>query len=212
MKELYARFATFEAGHECEKEEAKEIFIIGQYYKVDKVDMGGSHTDIYLKGFEGYFNSVFFKFYIRDKFGKFVKHDIFEDPDYNPYIKKKTYTFTGVDGKERTFNIGDLVIDSDGEIGKIVDFCCCSKCKERGFYEVLVEYQKAEDCKIDYITVYAYERNFTGQYKIGNEVFGEKPKKEDIEAHISRFEKYISEYTNYLDNYKQLLDDLYTEK
>lgn len=213
MKELYARFATFDAGHQCQKEEAKELFIIGQYYKVDKVDMGGSHTDIYLKGFEGYFNSVFFKFYIRDKSGKFVKHDIYEDPDYNPYIKRKTYTFTGVDGKERTFNVGDLVIETNGRIGEIVDFCCCYKCKERGFYEVLVKHQcKVDDYDTDYITCYAYERNFSGYYKIGNELFGEKPTKEDVVSLISEFENYIKKYSEYIDNYKNLLENLYPDK
>lgn len=86
MKELYARVVTFDAGHDWQQIAMKDLFIIGQYYKVENVSMGQSITNIFLKGFKGCFNSVFFKFYVRDEYGKFVKHDIFADPYYNPYL------------------------------------------------------------------------------------------------------------------------------
>ena len=44
--------------------------------------MGQSYTDIVLKGIKGAFNSIHFLFVDED--GK--PHDIFSDPNYNPYI------------------------------------------------------------------------------------------------------------------------------
>ena len=156
--------------------------MVNQFYKVENVDMGQSHTSITLKGINGSFNSVMFEFYelINDEF---VTYDIFADPDYNPYIKRKTYTFTAVDGKERTFNVGDLVIDSDGIIGRITHICTCSKCKERGFCEPSITLDGIDE-KTDYISYYSFKDNFRSYYKIGDEVFGEKPSKENIDSII----------------------------
>lgn len=85
MVNLYAKYENPNNGTEYDQEEAKELFILNQYYKVDNVDMGQSRTYITLKGINGSFNSVLFEFYelISDEF---VKYDIFADPDYNPYI------------------------------------------------------------------------------------------------------------------------------
>ena len=38
------------------------------------------------------------------------------------------------------FKIGDEVITSTGEIGRIVGICTCDLCKRRGFYEPRVEF------------------------------------------------------------------------
>lgn len=62
MKQLYAKYVNDNAGREDEREEAKELFIFHQFYPVEKIDMGQSHTSVTLKGFKGSFNSVFFEF------------------------------------------------------------------------------------------------------------------------------------------------------
>lgn len=99
MKQLYAKYVNDNAGREDEREEVKELFIFHQFYPVEKIDMGQSHTNVTLKGFKGVFNSVFFEFLFYDtQTGIWIPHDIFADPDYNPYIKRKEYTFTGKDG------------------------------------------------------------------------------------------------------------------
>lgn len=209
MVDLYARYEHPNNGTDCDKEKTKELFILNQYYKVDNVEMGQSHTNIYLKGFNGSFNSVMFEFYelVNDKF---FKYDIFKDPDYNPYIKRTSYVFVGVDGEKREFNVGDLAISSSGRISKIITFCTCSRCKERGFYELYTE--RFIDGDEDYITNYEYESNFKGYYAIGNEIFGKKPKKEDVLSIIKELEDEISSLNGYIKEYKKLLKGLYGEK
>ena len=209
MVNLYARYEHPNNGTDCDKEKTQELFVLNQYYKVDNVEMGQSHTNIYLRGFNGSFNSVMFEFYelVNDKF---FKYDIFKDPDYNPYIKRTSYVFVGVDGEKREFNVGDLAISSSGRISKIITFCTCSRCKERGFYELYTE--RFIDGDEDYITNYEYESNFKGYYAIGNEIFGKKPKKEDILSIIKELEDEISSLNGYIKEYKKLLKGLYGEK
>ena len=207
MVNLYAKYENPNNGTDYDKKEAKELFVVNQFYKVENVDMGQSHTSITLKGINGSFNSVMFEFYelINDEF---VKYDIFADPDYNPYIKRKTYTFTAVDGKERTFNIGDLVINSGGRIGKITHICTCSQCKERGFYEPSAEMYDIDETT-DYISLYTFKDNFRSYYKIGDEVFSEKPSKDNIIACISEIDDKIRTLEFYKQEYNKVIDDLY---
>lgn len=56
---------------------------VGKEYGVAMVSMGGCYTNIWLEGFSRAFNSVNFDFF---KDGK--PHDIYKDPDYNPYIRR----------------------------------------------------------------------------------------------------------------------------
>lgn len=207
MVNLYAKYENPENGTDYDKNEAKKLFVLNQFYRVDNVEMGQSRTYIKIKGFNGSFNSVMFEFYeLID--GEFVQYDIFKDPNYNPYIKRETYTFTGVDGKKRTFKVGDLLITSSGGLGRITDICNCSRCKERGFYEpsfINLDADEDSDC----ISIYDYEQNFKWYYKIGNEVFGEKPKKENILSIIKEFEKKISSLNGYIKEYKKFLNSLY---
>ena len=56
---------------------------VGKEYLVEDVSMGQSYTSVYLKEIPGVFNSVNFDFF---KDGK--PHNIFKDPDYNPYIRR----------------------------------------------------------------------------------------------------------------------------
>lgn len=68
------------------------------------------------------------------------------------------------------FKIGDEVIMSTGEVGRIIDICTCNKCKERGFYEPTVEVEIGNDAI--YITDNDKRNNFSSFYKIGDQVFG----------------------------------------
>ena len=85
-KRLYAKYVNPSAGHDCDMEKCKKLLKLNKFYEVERVEMGGWHTDIYLKGFEKfYFNSVNFKFYIK-KGIIFIPHDIYSDPEYNSYM------------------------------------------------------------------------------------------------------------------------------
>lgn len=67
------------------------------------------------------------------------------------------------------FKVGDEVITDDGKVGKIIDICKCDKCKERGFYELEVEF---DDEDTDYISISDKNDGFGSFYKIGSHVFG----------------------------------------
>lgn len=67
------------------------------------------------------------------------------------------------------FKIGDEVITSDGCVGIITDFCTCSKCKERGFYEPEIEMKVGSQI---YITDTDKSDRFKDYYKIGDKIFG----------------------------------------
>lgn len=68
------------------------------------------------------------------------------------------------------FKIGDEVIMSTGEVGRIIDICTCNKCKERGFYEPTVEVEIGNYSI--YITDTDKRNGFSSFYKIGDQVFG----------------------------------------
>lgn len=68
------------------------------------------------------------------------------------------------------FKVGDEVITSTGEVGKIIDICTCDKCRKRGFYEPKVEVDIGNDAI--YITDNDKKNNFSSFYKIGDQVFG----------------------------------------
>lgn len=82
---LYAKFTCPDAGYynDCKK---VENFEVGQKFQVTEVSMGQSSTSIKLYGFSCYFNSVHFEFY-KQVDDELVKHDIYSDPEYNPYIR-----------------------------------------------------------------------------------------------------------------------------
>lgn len=81
---LYARYIDSNAGYEYDQKNAEKL-TLGEYYPVAAISMGQSSTSITLQGQSGSFNSVNFSFF--KKVGdKFVQHDIYSDPEYNPYL------------------------------------------------------------------------------------------------------------------------------
>ena len=82
--------------------------------------------------------------------------------------------------KNYHFEIGDEVITTRGEIGKIIDICKCEECTKRGFFEPIWvkdgnEYQK-------YIDIYDAKDNFSRFYKIGKYRFNDFDKAEVLES------------------------------
>ena len=68
------------------------------------------------------------------------------------------------------FKVGDEVITSTGEVGRIIDICTCNRCKERGFYEPAVEVKIGNNSI--YITDNDKRNNFSSFYNIGDRIFG----------------------------------------
>ena len=68
------------------------------------------------------------------------------------------------------FQVGDEVITSTGEVGRITHICTCNFCRDRGFYEPTVEVEIGNDAI--YITDNDKRNNFSSFYVIGDKVFG----------------------------------------
>lgn len=73
--------------------------------------------------------------------------------------------------KDYKFEIGDTVITTLGEIGKIVGICKCERCAERGYFEP--EWLRFDGDHIEYITIYEAEFGFKQFYQIGKYRFSE---------------------------------------
>lgn len=87
------------------------------------------------------------------------------------------------------FNIGDEVITTEGERGKIVYICECNQCKERAFCEPI--WVKDDSNEEEYITNYAAQTGFKGFYKIGPYRFSEFQEKL-LEIEIQDYEQEIT--------------------
>ena len=81
---LFAKVTSPEAGYKSDSDKLKDL-VFDKFYEVGYIDMGGSYTSVYLEGFKGEFNSVNFTFYKKCD-GLYEEHDIFSDPNYNPYL------------------------------------------------------------------------------------------------------------------------------
>lgn len=83
---LYARFLYPDNGNPYFREKLLSSgLVVGERYRVIDVEMGQSSTYITLDGFGLMFNSVYFEFENEDC----TAHDIFRDPKYNRYMKKR---------------------------------------------------------------------------------------------------------------------------
>lgn len=71
-----------------------------------------------------------------------------------------------MDIKDYNFKVGDVVITTYGDTGKIDYICECNRCKERGFNEPQWSCDDDKD-DIGYITDYDAKNNFPGYYQIG---------------------------------------------
>ena len=69
------------------------------------------------------------------------------------------------------FKIGDEVITSTGEVGRIIDICICDLCRRRGFCEPIVKFTIGDDSE-KYISIKDKMNNFRSFYKIGDKIFG----------------------------------------
>lgn len=79
---LIAIVETLKAGYDFDKQQMiASGFKVGDRIPVRDIDMGQSSTSIYLEGYQGSFNSVFFEF---EENGKEI--DIYSDKRYNPYL------------------------------------------------------------------------------------------------------------------------------
>jgi hypothetical protein len=106
--------------------------------------------------------------------------------------------------KDYEFHVGDEVITTEGEVGKIVGICDCSECEKRGFYE---PFWVCEDDEWSHcITCFIAENWFNGFYKIGKYRFNDFDKGDvlrnmaDCEDELKRLRKQlkvIEEYENY---------------
>lgn len=94
------------------------------------------------------------------------------------------------------FNVGDEVITSEGERGKITYICECNKCKERAFCEPI--WVKDGESEEEYITNYMAQAGFKGFYRIGQYRFDDFCENillkeiQDYEEEIARRKKQLA--------------------
>ena len=82
MSKIFAICNTLEAGSDFDKKKIVDTGInIGDKIELENACVGGFHTDIYLVGYEGSFNSVFFDFV--DENGE--EYDIYHDENFQSY-------------------------------------------------------------------------------------------------------------------------------
>lgn len=87
------------------------------------------------------------------------------------------------------FKVGDRVITTRGEIGRINNICTCEKCKERGFFEP--EWVNYTSEQHEWITNFEAENNFPGYYSIGEYKFGNEFEKDAVFDAIELHNKII---------------------
>lgn len=84
-----------------------------------------------------------------------------------------------VDLMSYEFNIGDIVITTDGGVGEIVDICKCDACKTRGFYELI--WVEENEPGQQWITLYDAKNGFKDYHQIGKYIFNKLEKKPEVE-------------------------------
>lgn len=81
---LSAKFMYPENGTDNDKRKVADAGLVpGETYEVYDIDMGHWYTEVYLKGYKGWFNSVHFVFYEDGK-----EFDIYNSLEYNIYLRE----------------------------------------------------------------------------------------------------------------------------
>lgn len=95
-----------------------------------------------------------------------------------------------MDIKDYKFEIGDEVITTEGEVGKIISICDCDECKERGFYEPfwIAEGDEWSRC----ISKFTAEVGFLEFYEIGKYRFNDFDKS-SVLSNIDYYEKKLKQ-------------------
>lgn len=84
---LYAKLVRPDSGYKSDIERVRTLDM-NHFFIVKHVDMGQSSTRIMLEN-DIWYNSIHFDFFIEDlsNNNKMVLHDLYSDPEYNPYIR-----------------------------------------------------------------------------------------------------------------------------
>lgn len=100
--------------------------------------------------------------------------------------------------KDYIFNVGERVITTEGETGRITYVCTCDNCKSRGFHEVFwIRDDDMSNIWDEEITCYQAKNGFKGYYQIGEYRFNDLDK-----------EKVITDINNYEYELKRLRKQL----
>lgn len=86
---LYAMYVNESNGNTYDEQTCRAYLDYGWTYEVEEVNMGTSYTEIKLVDFDVYFNSVNFIFFKMNEDDELIEHNIFNDPEYNPYLPKE---------------------------------------------------------------------------------------------------------------------------
>ena len=85
---LFAKVTEPNAGYDHDKKAVADLNP-DNYYPVRSVSMSQSSTSFTLKDGYGHYNSVNFTFYkSAGKDAGMVEHNIYSDPEYNPYLSR----------------------------------------------------------------------------------------------------------------------------
>ena len=107
-----------------------------------------------------------------------------------------------MDISDYKFNVGDEVITTTGQRGKIINICTCGVCMDRGFCEPVWK-EDNTDCDEHYITNVCAANGFTVYYKIGKYRFNDFDK-DNLLHQIKWFEDELAQLNKQL----QLINDL----
>ena len=97
---LYARYCYEDRGFSKEIEDNRKLLILHNFYKVAYISIGQSSTEIKLERYNESFNSVYFDFYLQEKYEdilRFVEIDIYKSGIFSNYGKnlRKLIHFKG---------------------------------------------------------------------------------------------------------------------
>lgn len=108
------------------------------------------------------------------------------------------------------FKVGDEIIDCLGNVGFVRDTCKCDKCKERGFFEPIIEPVGSNDGI--YITDYDRNNGFKSYYKIGSRIFIEHINQEEVMRYIKEKRSLIKQTEYEIDRLQWILAQKNYEK